>query len=147
MSGILTWGVDARLVRSTLAGNKDAFGRLVERHLPTVEAVAFAYTRNRTDAEDVSQETFLSAYQSLDTLRECAKFGSWVATIARNAGLRMASRGSREMPLTDARDREPRTSTPTDGSASIAQSALSFGTRTLRASGAWPVRTPMNPPA
>ncbi|MCC6153632.1 MAG: sigma-70 family RNA polymerase sigma factor [Candidatus Hydrogenedentes bacterium] len=101
MSGILNWGIDARLVRSTLRGDKNAFGRLVERHLPAVEAVALSYTRNWAEAEDVSQDTFLKAYQSLDTLRERNKFGPWVTAIARNAGRRAAARSSREASLAD----------------------------------------------
>ncbi|MFA6240727.1 MAG: sigma-70 family RNA polymerase sigma factor [Candidatus Hydrogenedentales bacterium] len=101
MSGLLSWRSDAHLVHSSLAGDKGAFERLVLRHLAAVEAVALAYTRNHADAQDVSQEAFLKAYQSLDTLRDTGKFGPWVTSIARNTGLRLARRRNREEPVSD----------------------------------------------
>ncbi|NUM55063.1 MAG: sigma-70 family RNA polymerase sigma factor [Candidatus Hydrogenedentes bacterium] len=82
--GIVRDWVDARLVRRALARDPDAFAELVRRHMPPVSAVAMAYTKNYADAEDVAQEAFLKAWLSLDTLRECHRFGGWIVTIARN---------------------------------------------------------------
>jgi RNA polymerase sigma-70 factor (ECF subfamily) len=76
---------DARLVRQVLSGRRDRFAPLVERHQSMVQAVAFAYTGNRADAEDVVQDAFLKAFQSLSSLREPNRFGPWVATITRRA--------------------------------------------------------------
>lgn len=75
---------DAALVRQALSGRKSAFGALVERYLPMVQAVALAQTGNREDARDAAQETFLKAWLKLDTLQEPARFAPWVRTIARN---------------------------------------------------------------
>ncbi len=75
---------DAALVRQALSGRKSAFGALVERYLPMVQAVALAQTGNREDARDAAQETFLKAWLKLDTLKEPARFAPWVRTIVRN---------------------------------------------------------------
>ena len=75
---------DTYLVRQTLRGQREAFGVLVERHLDAVHGLAFAMLRNHADAEDVTQDAFLKAYESLPTLREPRRFSAWLATIARN---------------------------------------------------------------
>ncbi|GMV94969.1 MAG: hypothetical protein AMXMBFR82_47470 [Candidatus Hydrogenedentota bacterium] len=75
---------DAAVVGRVLAGRRDDFGILVERHLPAVFAVAYGRTGNHADAEDAAQEAFLRALKTLDRLREPAKFGPWLLTIARN---------------------------------------------------------------
>lgn len=76
---------DGEIVRRVLQGRRDEFGLLVERYLPAVQAVAYAHTGNRADAQDIAQETFLTAYQRLHTLREVGSLGAWLTTIARNA--------------------------------------------------------------
>jgi len=76
---------DAKAVASVLRGDKAAFAGLVDRYLATVQATAYSLTGNEADAEDVAQEAFLKAYRSLDTLRETARFGPWLVTIAQNA--------------------------------------------------------------
>ena len=86
---------DARLVGQTLRGNREAFGRLADRHLSAAYAVALAFLRNPADAEDVTQEAFVKAYTKLDTLREPAKFLPWLVTIVRrecSATLRVRNR-------------------------------------------------------
>ena len=85
---------DARQVRKVLAGHREAFGPLVERYLPAVYAVAYAQTGNHADAEDAAQEAFLSAFQSLHTLREPGKFEGWVVAIARRAAAKLRERKS-----------------------------------------------------
>ena len=75
---------DAHLVGDVLSGRREAFSALVRRYLPAVHALAFAQTGNHTDADDVTQETFLKAYRSLHTLRDTRKFGGWLAAIGKN---------------------------------------------------------------
>ena len=87
---------DERVVRRVLGGEREAYGVLVERYFGAVRAVGYAYTGNRTDADDVAQEAFLRAFQGLNNLRECAKFGPWLLSIARNLGNSLAARRKRE---------------------------------------------------
>ncbi len=92
---------DDRLVRDTLAGNQQAFSRLVARYLQTAHAVAFAQTGNHADAEDAAQDAFLKAYQSLDTLRDRNRFGSWLAALTRNAAIDLVRKRQRRHKLAD----------------------------------------------
>jgi RNA polymerase sigma factor (sigma-70 family) len=79
---------DAGLVRQVLAGHSPSFDELVRRHLTMTYGIAFSYTRNHADAEDLSQEAMLKAFLSLDTLREPKKFGHWLSVITRNLAVR-----------------------------------------------------------
>jgi RNA polymerase sigma factor (sigma-70 family) len=76
--------MDRELVEQSRAGDRAAFGQLVERHQRLVFGVALAATRERSRAEDVAQEAFVSAWRELHKLRTPEQFGAWVAGIARN---------------------------------------------------------------
>jgi len=78
---------DANLVQSVLAGNRDDFGKLVEKYQHVVERWAFHYVKNLSDAEDIAQEAFVEAYFKLDALREPHKFGSWLRSIVSNTSV------------------------------------------------------------
>lgn len=86
---------DNVLVAQTLAGQRRAFDVLVLRYLRMVQAVAYAYTRNNAEAEDVAQETFIKAFTSLHTLRDSGRFAAWIATIARHTCARITSKAQR----------------------------------------------------
>ncbi len=73
---------DADLVQACLAGKARAFGRLYERYEAMVYELAYRLTRNREDAEDVLQDTFLKAMRSLRTYNHQHKFSTWLLTIA-----------------------------------------------------------------
>jgi RNA polymerase sigma-70 factor, ECF subfamily len=93
---------DAIAVERTLAGDRDAFRVLVERHSPSVFRLAYRMTGNQHDAEEVVQEAFLRAYQKLGQFAARANFGTWVYRIAANYAI---DRG-RQRKSEDAR-REP----------------------------------------
>ena len=75
---------DAIAVERTLAGDRDAFRVLVERHSHNVFRLAYRMTGNQHDAEEVVQEAFLRAYQKLHQFASRANFGTWVYRIAAN---------------------------------------------------------------
>jgi RNA polymerase sigma-70 factor (ECF subfamily) len=75
---------DAIAVEHTLAGDRDAFRVLVERHSRNVYRLAYRMTGNQHDAEEVVQEAFLRAYQKLSQFAARANFGTWVYRIAAN---------------------------------------------------------------
>ena len=76
----------AALVNGARAGDRTAFGRLYERFAPMVHGLLLARVRPE-DADDLTQEVFLSAIQRLDALRDARAFGGWIAAIARNAAV------------------------------------------------------------
>jgi len=75
---------DAAAVARTLAGERDAYRVLVERHSTYVYRVAYRMTGNSHDAEEIVQEAFLRAYQKLQQFTGNASFGTWVYRIAAN---------------------------------------------------------------
>lgn len=75
---------DAIAIERTLAGEREAFRVLVERHSAHVFRLAYRLTGNRHDAEEVVQEAFLRAYQKLSQFEARANFGTWVYRIAAN---------------------------------------------------------------
>src|SRR5262245_48169265 len=72
---------DAELVRRTLAGDREAFAQLYDRHARLVRAVAADAGPGRSD--DAVQETFLRAYRGLADLRSPDAFAGWLVGIAR----------------------------------------------------------------
>jgi RNA polymerase sigma-70 factor (ECF subfamily) len=75
---------DALAVERTLAGERDAYRILVERHSRNVYQLAYRMMGNRQDAEEVVQEAFLRGYQKLKQFAGNANFGTWVYRIAAN---------------------------------------------------------------
>src|SRR5437588_8810305 len=73
---------DAELVERARQGDPAAFGELVERHRSAVFRAALAALGSAADAEDVAQETFLTAYRKLSSFRAEASFKTWLLTIA-----------------------------------------------------------------
>lgn len=78
---------DPELIERALAGDTDAFGDLVERHRASVFRAALAALGTHSDAEDVAQEAFLTAFRKLKAFRGEASFKTWVLTIAWNRAL------------------------------------------------------------
>src|ERR1700726_4781777 len=100
---------DAVAVAQTLAGDRDAFRVLVEKHSRNVFRLAYRMTGNQHDAEEVVQEAFLRAYQKLSQFAARANFGTWVYRIAANYAIdRMRQRKSedsqRELPTRASED-------------------------------------------
>src|SRR5712692_6095860 len=99
---------DALAVERTLAGERDAFRVLVERHSHNAFRLAFRMTRNQHDAEEIVQEAFLRAYQKLGQFAARANFGTWVYRIAANYAIDRMRQKQKE----DARRQAPRVEDP-----------------------------------
>jgi RNA polymerase sigma-70 factor, ECF subfamily len=92
-----TGDTDAVAIERTLAGDREAFHILLERHSHNVFRLAYRMTGNQHDAEEVVQEAFLRAYQKLSQFAERANFGTWVYRIAANYAIdRMRQRHSED---------------------------------------------------
>jgi RNA polymerase sigma-70 factor (ECF subfamily) len=68
-------------------GCRDAFEQLVALHENQVFNFLSQFTRNRQDAEDLTQETFIKAYRSLDRYLPAFSFTPWLFTIARRTAI------------------------------------------------------------
>ena len=76
---------DARLAAAAAGGDRGAFQTLVERHRGLVYRVAYQFSGNHHDADDIAQEVFIKVYRSLGRFRQDAQFTSWLYRIAMNA--------------------------------------------------------------
>jgi RNA polymerase sigma-70 factor (ECF subfamily) len=70
------------LVRRCLAGERDAFDSLYDRHASRVFNLLHRLTASEAEAEDLTQETFIAAYRSLASWRGHGAFGTWLCGIA-----------------------------------------------------------------
>lgn len=84
---------DSLLVERTLAGDKTAFGLLVERHRSMACRLAYRMLGSAAEAEDVAQEACLQAFLGLEHLRDAKRFAPWLFGIAVNLSrLRLRTR-------------------------------------------------------
>jgi RNA polymerase sigma-70 factor (ECF subfamily) len=80
---------DLVLVTRAKAGELDAFEALANRYERRVYALALRMLRHQQDAEDVTQQTFLSALENLGGFRGDASFATWLLRIATHAALKV----------------------------------------------------------
>ncbi len=78
---------DDRLIERVAAGDRAAWGALVERQLAAVVGFAWYQLGDRAAAEDVAQETFLSLHRHGHRFRGDARFSTFVYRVASNAAL------------------------------------------------------------
>ena len=75
---------DTQLIQRVLEGDDTAFSTLVKKYQKSVHALAWRKVGDFHIAEDITQETFLKAYQRLSTLKKPQRFASWLYVIAAN---------------------------------------------------------------
>ena len=73
---------DQYYIQKVLEGDINAFSILVERYQNLVYTVVYRVVKNKEQAEEVAQDTFVKAYESLVKYRGEAKFSTWLYTIA-----------------------------------------------------------------
>lgn len=73
---------DAELALAAQAGSADAFGRLVDRHQQALRAFLRRVCARPADADDLAQETFLTAWSNLNRFRAGTNFKAWLFAIA-----------------------------------------------------------------
>jgi RNA polymerase sigma-70 factor, ECF subfamily len=86
---------DEELLASHLNGDQRAFGQLVSRHERRVYGICLRMLGNREDAQDATQEAFLSALRRASTFRQAAAFSTWLYRIAVNAATDQGRRRGR----------------------------------------------------
>lgn len=73
---------ESGLLARARAGDRQAYGELVQLHFARVYSLLHRTTGNHEDAEDLAQETFVRAWRSLERFREQSSFSTWIARIA-----------------------------------------------------------------
>ena len=84
------------LVERAKAGDRPAFGQLVEVYQDKIYGYVSRMLGDPDEAEDVAQETFVRAYRSLPHFRGAASFHTWLYRIASNLAIDIARRNRRQ---------------------------------------------------
>ncbi len=78
-------GEEDNIVRDAVRGNPEAFGRLYDRYQPMIYRFIAVKVGRREDAEDLTHQVFIAAWQKIGTYRDLGHpFSSWLYRIARN---------------------------------------------------------------
>ncbi|HEX3358286.1 MAG TPA: sigma-70 family RNA polymerase sigma factor [Tepidisphaeraceae bacterium] len=95
---------DGSLVSRVLAGDRKGFDELVLRYQRQAVAVSYRLLGNTQDAMEVTQDAFLKAFTSLDSLQKPEAFGGWLMRIVSNLSLnyRRSRKIRQQLPLDDA---------------------------------------------
>ena len=88
-------GEEADRLRESQMGSTAAFGQIVRGYQRAIHRVAYAVTRNTGDADDVTQETFMRAWQAIGRFRVGEPLYPWLARIAMNASFSLLRRRKR----------------------------------------------------
>lgn len=78
----MTHNNDQLYIESVLKGDTNSFAILVERYKDMVFSLALKVMKNREEAEEVSQDTFIKAFRSLKNFKGDSKFSTWLYKIA-----------------------------------------------------------------
>jgi len=90
-------------VQKVLAGNTAAYAVLVEKHSDMAFTIANKIVRNREDAEEIAQDSFVKAYQSLRSFKGDSKFSTWLYRIVYNAAISHTRRKKQDFTQLDER--------------------------------------------
>ena len=75
---------DRDIYQAAIRGDRDAFETIIRASSRSLFAIAYGVLQDRTEAEDVVQDSFLKAWKSRWRVRDPEKFPAWLATIARH---------------------------------------------------------------
>jgi RNA polymerase sigma-70 factor (ECF subfamily) len=90
---------DAHCVAASRRGDQDAFAQLVQRHQRRVFNLVFRMLQQYEEANEVTQEAFLAAWQGLPSFRGDARFSTWLYRIAYNCALKQLEQRKRDNAL------------------------------------------------
>jgi RNA polymerase sigma-70 factor (ECF subfamily) len=88
---------ETEAIRDVLAGDRDAYRVLMDRHFCSARRVAFRITGNEADAEEAAQEAFLRAYNKLPSFRQDSAFSTWIMRITMNTAINLVERRRRDL--------------------------------------------------
>ena len=75
---------DNELVKQCLEGNNDAFSELISRYKRLIYSVAYKFSRDNEEVNDMAQEAFIKIYRSLSKYDSQYKFSTWSVKVATN---------------------------------------------------------------
>lgn len=79
--------LESQAIAAVKSGDRSSYDYLVAKYTKRVVAIAWGIVRNATDAEDLAQDAFVKAFQSIDRFRSGEPFGPWIYRIVTNLAL------------------------------------------------------------
>jgi RNA polymerase sigma-70 factor (ECF subfamily) len=90
---------DQQLITASKHGDQDAFARLVQRYQRRIFNLVYRMLQQYEEASEITQETFLAAWQGLPSFRGDARFATWLYRIAYNCALKQLETRKRDKAL------------------------------------------------
>ncbi len=84
--------IEAHLIKKIKQGNEEAFEIIYRKYEGLIYYIALSITKNKEDAEEVVQDTFVNMFNSISTYQEKNKFKQWLMQIARNLSYNKVTR-------------------------------------------------------
>lgn len=78
---------DSEIISLVLKGDHNAYAQLVNQYQNYVFTLAFRVVKNREDAEEIAQDSFIKAYKYLADFKGASKFSTWLYTIVNNTAI------------------------------------------------------------
>ncbi len=78
---------DQLYITKVINGDTNAFAYLVDKYKDMVYSLAYKMTKNREEAEEISQDTFIKAFKNLNKFKGDSKFSTWLYRIVYHAAL------------------------------------------------------------
>jgi len=78
---------DSIYIKRVIEGDRNAFAFLVDKYKNMVFSIALQISRDREEAEEIAQDSFIKAFQSLKSFQGKAKFSSWLYRIVHNTAI------------------------------------------------------------
>jgi len=91
---------DDYLIDKVIKGENNAYAELVDRYKQMVYTLAYKIVKNREDAEEVAQDTFVKAYNALNDFKGDSKFSTWLYKIAYYRSLDYLKKNKRRVETT-----------------------------------------------
>jgi len=88
---------DKHYIARILKGESNAYAFLVNKYKSMAYSLALKLVKNREDAEEIAQDAFIKAYQSLAQYRGSARFSTWLYRIVYNSAISHMRRSSAEL--------------------------------------------------
>ena len=95
---------DSDVIKSVLSGQTDIFSELVERYENLVRMVCLGILKNIHHADDATQDTFITAYKNLGSLKNLDAFKSWLLKIAKKCSIEILKKQKHQISLEQIED-------------------------------------------
>ncbi len=90
---------DIEIIESVLKGNESDYTLIIERYKDRAFSLLSNMLKNKLDAEEALQDSFIKAFRSLNTFRKDSKFSTWFYKIVYNTGLTIATNKKRKLQM------------------------------------------------